>query len=114
MSCFASLEDITSLLDSIVNSTDKNALPLKYLNKFLNDFKSLLNKSDYYDVEIKVGVEDQDGVKIFKAHSNVLKARSSYFKVALSNDWIKRSEDGSIVLFEKKNISPKIFEVLLT
>ena len=69
-----------------------------------------MNNSDYYDVEIKVG-EDED-IKIFKAHSIILKSRSLYFKTALSNEWIKRSDDGTI-LFEKENISSKVFEVLL-
>ena len=82
----------------------------KHLNKLLHDLAKLLNEPDFYDVEIKVG-EDQD-VKTFKVHSTILKARSSYFKVALSNNWTKQSDDG-IILFEKKNISPKIFEVLL-
>ena len=71
----------------------------------------MLKESDYYDVEIKTGNGDE--VKIFKAHSHILKARSSYFKVALSNNWVKKSDD-DIILFEKNNISPKVFEVLLT
>jgi hypothetical protein len=60
----------------------------------------LLNESDYYDTEIKVGVEGQD-IRIFKAHSTILKSRSLYFKAALSNNWVKRSDDG-VILFEKK------------
>jgi len=62
-------------------------------------------------MEIKVGIGDN--VKTFKAHSIILKARSSYFEIALSDNWIKKSPDG-IILFEKENISPKIFEILLT
>ena len=61
---------------------------------------------------LKLEQMSKDDVKTFKAHSNILKMRSSYFKAALSNNWIKRSDDG-IILFEKENISPKIFEVLL-
>ena len=109
---FASLENITLLIDKLVNSEDNNALPLKYISKLVNDFLNLLKGSDYYDVEIKVGADEQDDVKIFKAHSGILKTRCSYFKTALSNNWIKRSDNG-IILFEKENISPKIFEVLL-
>ena len=109
---FTSLENITSLISKLVNSKNENALPLKYISKLVNDFSNLLKESDYYDVEIKVGTDVRDGVKTFKTHSGILKTRCSYFKTALSNNWIKRSDDGTI-LFEKENISPKIFEVLL-
>ena len=104
---FSSLENITCLFN---NFSINNPPQLKYLIKLVNDFSSLLNNSDYYDVEIKVR-EDED-VKIFKAHSTILKARSLYFRTALSNDWIKKSDNGNI-LFEKENISPRIFEILL-
>ena len=61
-------------------------------------------------MEITVGTNKD--VKTFKAHSTILKARSSYFKVALSSNWIERSDNG-MILFEKENISPKLFELLL-
>ena len=109
---FTSLENIISLINRLVNSENNNALPLKYISKLVNDFSNLLKEPDYYDVEIKVGTDVYDDVKTFKAHSGILKTRCSYFKTALSNNWIKRSDDGTI-LFEKENISPKIFEVLL-
>src|SRR6266480_2335057 len=111
-SSFTSLEDITLLINRFVHSENNNALSLKYISKLVNDFSNLLKESDYYDMEIKVGTDEQDDVKTFKAHSSILKTRCSYFKTALSNNWIKRSNDG-IILFEKENISPKIFEVLL-
>ena len=105
----SSLESITTLINTLIDS-NKDALPLKHIGKLVYDLTNLLIESDFYDIEIKVGVEQN--VKTFKAHSNILKARSSYFKVALSVNWIKRSENG-IILFEKENISPRIFEVLL-
>ena len=111
-SSFTSLENITLLINRLVNSKNNSALLLKYISKLVNDFSNLLKESYYYDVEIKVGTDEQDDVKTFKAHSGILKTRCSYFKTALSNNWIKRSDDG-IILFEKENISPKIFEVLL-
>lgn len=109
---FTSLENITPLFNDIVNSNNDNTLPLNRISKLVNDLTKLLNESNCYDVEIKIGMEENN-VKIFKAHSNILKARSSYFETALSNSWIKRSDDGKVILFEKENISPKIFEVLL-
>ena len=106
---FSSLENINKLFNSFINS-NKNALPLKHISKLLNDLTNALNESDYCDVEIKIG--NGDDVKIFKAHSHILKARSLYFRVALSDNWVERSENG-IILFEKENFSPKIFEVIL-
>ena len=106
---FSSLENINVLIKSFINS-NKDALPLKHISKLVDDLTNLLNESDYYDVEIEVG--ENDNIKIFKAHSNILKSRSSYFKAALSGGWVKRAGNG-VILFEKKNISPKIFEVLL-
>jgi hypothetical protein len=109
---FTSLENITSLINNLVNSKNENALPLKYISKLVNDFSNLLKESDYYDMEIKVGTDVRNDVKTFKTYSGILKTRCSYFKAALSNNWVKRSDNG-IILFEKENISPKIFEVLL-
>ena len=107
--CFSPLENLNLLIDSLVNSNN-NVLPLKYINKLLNDLTKSLNESNFYDVEIKVGVNED--VKTFKAHSTILEARSSYFKVAFSNNWVERSDNG-MILFEKENISSKIFELLL-
>ena len=106
---FSSLENISTLIKSLINF-NKDALPLKHISKLVNDLTNLLNESDHYDMEIEVG--ENDNIKIFKTHSNILKSRSSYFKAALSGGWVKRAENG-VILFEKKNISPKIFEVLL-
>src|SRR6266513_2428765 len=107
---FLSLENINQFFNSLIDSNKKNALPLKHIYKILNDLTNVMNESDYYDVEIKIG--NGDDVKIFKAHSHILKARSLYFRVALSDNWVKRSENG-IILFEKENFSSKIFEVIL-
>src|SRR6266511_5097880 len=111
-SSFTSLENITLLINRLVNYKNNSALPLKYISKLVNDFSNALNESDYYDVEIKVGTDEHDDVKTFKAHSHILKARSLYFRTALSDNWVERSENG-IILFEKGNFSPKIFEVIL-
>src|SRR5438874_11469211 len=97
--------------DNNLQSNNDDILSLKYISKLVNDLTDLLNESDHYDVEIKVG--KNENVKIFKAHSIILKVRSSYFKAALSNNWVRRSENG-IIIFEKDHISPKIFEILLT
>src|SRR5437773_1932935 len=98
-------------VNSCFNFNNNSILPSKYINKLVNDLTKLLNKTDHYDVEIRVG-EDND-VKTFKAHSAILATRSSYFEAAFSSNWIKKSNDG-VILFEKKNVSPKVFKVLLT
>src|SRR5439155_18716601 len=67
----------------------KYSSPLKHTTKLVNDLANLLAESDSYDVEIKVGTDKN--AKTFEAHSNILKARSSYFNVALSTNWDKRS-----------------------
>ena len=109
LDCFLLLKNLNLLNNNLI-SLNNNVLPLKYINKLLNDLTKSLNESNFYDMEIKAGVNED--VKIFKAHSTILEARSSYFKVALSGNWLERSDNGTI-LFEKANISPKIFEVLL-
>src|SRR6185369_4759003 len=106
---FSSLENINEFFNSLINS-NKNALPLKHISKLMNDLTNVMNESDYYDVEIKIG--NGDDVKIFKAHSHILKARSLYFRVALSDNWVERSENG-VILFEKENLSSRIFEIIL-
>src|SRR5437763_14025186 len=106
----SSFENVTKLINNLINSR-KNASPLKHINKLVNDLTNMLTDADFHDIEIKVGTDQN--VKTFKAHSSILRARSSYFKVALSSKWIRKIEDG-IILFEKENISPKVFEVILT
>ena len=108
--CFSPLENLNLLINNLINSNN-NVLPLKHISKLLNDLTKSLNESKFYDVEIRVGVNED--VKTFKAHSTILEARSSYFKVALSSNWVKRTDNG-IILFKKPNISPKVFELLLT
>ncbi|CAG8608390.1 11001_t:CDS:2 [Acaulospora colombiana] len=65
---------------------------------------------DDYNVVIKVGQEPDS--RIFHAHSLILKVRSKYFNAAFGNSWAKEDEDGRMV-FEKPNIEPTIFEVIL-
>ncbi|GET04302.1 hypothetical protein GLOIN_2v1771022 [Rhizophagus clarus] len=73
------------------------------------DFSHLLDESDDYDVIIYAGKEPN--VRKFHAHTVILRARSPYFRRALSRDWA-RKENGSIV-FQKPNIAHEVFEVIL-
>ncbi|CAB5362244.1 unnamed protein product [Rhizophagus irregularis] len=81
-----------------------------FYNSLSIDFNKLLITCDDYNVIIKVGNKD-DYMK-FQAHSCILRARSPYFHSALSTGWVKRNEEG-MILFEKSNIEPKIFECIL-
>ncbi|KAF0332928.1 btb/poz domain-containing protein 19-like, partial [Gigaspora margarita] len=78
-------------------------------NKTIKNFSKLLESPKDFDIKIKVG--EKPNIKEFKAHSNILSARSDYFKAALSPRWAKR-EDGFIIL-DKPNISPSVFEILI-
>ena len=73
------------------------------------DSSNLLENPKDYDVKIRVG--EEPNIKEFKAHSLILSSRSTYFKDALSSQWAKK-EDG-IIIFNKPNISPLVFEVIM-
>ncbi|RIA94610.1 hypothetical protein C1645_817774 [Glomus cerebriforme] len=75
----------------------------------LRDIEKLYLNSYDYNVIIKVG--EGLNIKKFKAHSNILCARSSYFQAALSANWVKREDN--IIYLDKPNISPKVFEIIL-
>ncbi|RIA90438.1 hypothetical protein C1645_876079 [Glomus cerebriforme] len=88
-------------------STDISDILIKRLIKnFDNLFQ---NPNINYDTIIRVG--DESNNKTFYAHSLILTSQSTYFKIALSSDWIKKS--GDKIIFEKPNISPKNFEIIL-
>src|SRR6266511_5725227 len=78
--CFLSQQSITALISNLIYAK-KDLSSLKYISKLVNDLSNLLNESDFCDVKIRVG-EGKD-IRTFKAHSTILKARSSYFKIAL-------------------------------
>ncbi|RHZ70867.1 hypothetical protein Glove_265g5 [Diversispora epigaea] len=75
----------------------------------LRDISNLYKNADDYNLHIIVGEEPKSVV--FKAHSVILRARSSYFNTALSNNWAIK--DGDIIYFKKPNISPEAFRIIL-
>ncbi|CAG8577055.1 19892_t:CDS:2 [Cetraspora pellucida] len=77
---------------------------LKTLSK---DLCQLLDVADEYNVLITVGTDDN--TKTFKAHTVILRSRSAYFRYALSGDWARKDH----IVFNKPNISPEAFEVIL-
>ena len=57
---FSSLENIIHLLNKLaISNNDDNVLPLKYIGKLLSNLTKMFEESDYYDVNIKVGEEEE-------------------------------------------------------
>jgi hypothetical protein len=70
---------------------------------------TLHNGADDYDVIFEVG--EEPNIKVFRAHSVILRAVSPYFKVALSKRWTGESQDR--LVFKKPNIDPNVFSIIL-
>src|SRR4051794_31813962 len=81
----------------------------KFYSDLSQDLSLMLNDADDYNVMIQAG-EDQNNKK-FRAHSNILRARSPYFKSALSTNWITKKNN--MIEFKKPNIGPTVFETIL-
>jgi hypothetical protein len=79
----------------------------KFHSGLSQDFSLMLSDADDYNVNIQVG--ENNNIKEFHAHSNVLRARSPYFKSALSNNWIAK-KDNNMIEFKKPNINPAVFD----
>jgi hypothetical protein len=80
-----------------------------FYSNLSKDFSLILNNADDYNVIIKVG--ENENTKEFRAHSVILRARSPYFKGAFSSTWITKKND--MIMFEKKNITPNVFDIIL-
>ncbi|KAG9295297.1 hypothetical protein G9A89_021228 [Geosiphon pyriformis] len=83
--------------------------PQQYFHALSNDFGNLFDSQKFSDVRIIVG--EAPNIRTFQAHSQILAARSPYFAVALSSNWIKR--ENNTIIFSKPNIFPNIFEIIL-
>ncbi|CAG8474823.1 5372_t:CDS:2 [Acaulospora morrowiae] len=81
----------------------------RFYDNLSQDFSQLLEDADDYNVKIEVGKGDE--TQEFRAHSIILRARSPYFKRALSESWAT-IKDG-IILFNKPNVSPIVFTLIL-
>jgi hypothetical protein len=73
------------------------------------DLSSILNDADDFNVIIKVG--ENQNTKEFRAHSVILRARSPYFKSTFSANWI--SKENNMIMFNKPNITPTVFDMVL-
>ncbi|CAG8464832.1 9097_t:CDS:2 [Paraglomus brasilianum] len=73
------------------------------------DFDVLLDDADDYNVAIYAGKESE--MKVLGAHSVVLRARSSFFRQALSSEWAKKKDN--LIVLKKPSISPDVFKIIL-
>ncbi|RIA83942.1 hypothetical protein C1645_785225 [Glomus cerebriforme] len=81
----------------------------KFYSRLSEELSLMLNGADDHNVIIQVG--ENLNTKEFRVHSNILKARSPYFKSALSSRWITKKDN--MIEFKKPNINPTVFEVIL-
>ncbi|RHZ84091.1 hypothetical protein Glove_85g87 [Diversispora epigaea] len=82
----------------------------EFYSSLSQNFSQLLEDADDYNVTIKVG--ENQNTQEFRAHSTILRARSPYFKSALSNQWANKKKDG-MILFTKPNISSPVFTLII-
>ena len=73
------------------------------------DLSLILNDADDFNVTIQIG--ENENTKEFRAHSVILRARSPYFKSALSANWVTKEND--MIMFNKPNITPTVFDMIL-
>ena len=78
----------------------------------LKDISSMLIDSDDYNVIIQI--KEGQNIKEFRAHSNILRVRSPYFKNLILADKIKNENNVNVMItFDKPNITPTVFEIVL-
>ncbi|GBB83319.1 hypothetical protein RclHR1_10050002 [Rhizophagus clarus] len=81
----------------------------EFFPELSQNFSQLLD--DVYDCDVSIHVGESSNTKVFCAHSNILGARSPYFKNALSQISVIKKND--IYIFTKPHISPIIFEIII-
>src|SRR6266498_3647625 len=81
----------------------------KFHSTLLKDILSMLTDSNDYNVIIQI--KENQNIKEFRAHSNILRVGSPYFKNILSVDKIKN--ENNVIIINKPNITPTVFEIVL-
>ncbi len=85
-------------------------MTLKLTQTVIGNYEKVLTDPKFHDVVIRVGEESND--KAFYVHSQILAVQSPYFATALSGNWARRDEH-NMINFNKPNVSPRIFELIL-
>ncbi|RHZ88765.1 hypothetical protein Glove_21g339 [Diversispora epigaea] len=78
-----------------------------FFSDMAEDFKQLFETMEGYDIKIYAGDDSQES----HAHSLVLRARSPYFRGALSSELVKKEK--GYFIFKKPNISAPVLKVIL-
>lgn len=84
-------------------------MSVELLTHFSQNFSRYFDSTDESNVVIRVGKDDN--TQNFKAHSLILKAQCPYFNAGLSSEWAKK--EGNNIIFDKPNIEPEVFEIVL-
>jgi len=90
--------------------TSIEIMTAKLVQVVTRNYEKFLTNPKFHDVVIKVG--EESNVREFHVHSQILAAQSPYFAAALSSNWARRDEN-NIINFNKPNISPCVFELVL-
>lgn len=80
------------------------------LKQLCSDLEIALKSADDYDVIIRCGPKSK--AKDLHAHSFILRARCPFFKIALSDKWKEKTEDGKFIV-SKPNIITAVFQFIL-
>ncbi|CAG8530979.1 14171_t:CDS:2, partial [Racocetra persica] len=110
--CDSHMVFILKWLDKIIEEMENTQLEgptdaVEAANFFEDLSKDLLHVfEDENDYDIIIQAGNESDFTDFKAHSLILRARSRYFKSALSDRWAKNKEN--IYCFQKPNISPAL------
>ena len=80
-------------------------------SRLSQDLSLMLNDSDANDYNVIIKAGEHPNIKEFPAHSNILRARSPYFKSALSTT--TTINNNNMIEFKKPNINPTAFEMIL-
>ena len=81
----------------------------KFHSGLSKDLSLILNDVDDFNVIIQIG--KNKNIKEFCAHSVILWACSSYFKIAFSSNWIIKKDN--MIMFSKENITSIVFDMIL-
>ena len=84
-------------------------MAIDLLSHFSQNFSKYFDLTDETNVIIRVG--KGDNIENFRAHSLILKAQCPYFNAGLSSEWAKK--EGDNIIFDKPNIEPEVFGVIL-
>jgi len=69
----------------------------------------MLFNFDYCNVTIQI--KENQNIKEFRAHSNILRIHSPYFKNLLLTNKIKNEKN--VIIINKPHITPAVFEIVL-